>query len=36
VRAVEYISASGIPAEQAKRTLEVNAMELLGIENGDR
>jgi 6-methylsalicylate decarboxylase len=31
VRAVEYISASGIPADQAKAILERNAMKLLGI-----
>ncbi len=31
VRAVDYISASGIPADQAEAILERNAMELLGI-----
>jgi 6-methylsalicylate decarboxylase len=31
VRAVDYISASGIPVGQAEAILERNAMELLGI-----
>jgi 6-methylsalicylate decarboxylase len=31
VRAVDYISASGVPAGQAEAILERNAMELLGI-----
>jgi hypothetical protein len=31
VRAVDYISASGIPADQAEAILASNAMKLLGI-----
>ncbi len=31
VRAVDYVSASGIPADQAEAILERNAMDLLGI-----
>jgi hypothetical protein len=32
VRAVDYISASGLPADQAEAILERSAMELLRIE----
>ena len=35
VRAVDYISASGLPADQAKAILERNAMKLLGIGDQD-
>ena len=33
VRAVGYISAAGLPADQADAILEHNAMELLGISH---
>ncbi len=34
VRAIDYISASGIPADQAEAILERNAMDLLGVGSG--